>query len=107
MAEPTTPPREPETTPRQIAEVTPSYHQAVGVAYITEALMQMQATLGELKSDVKHLTAASEKQGKKTDRISHIIFAAGVVLTLLLAIGGFLLNKIWDGLVLALKAAGH
>lgn len=106
MVKPTTPSREPETSPRQTAEVTPTYHQAVGVAYMTEALMQMQATLGELKSDVKHLAAASEKQGMKTDRVSHIIFAAGVVLTILLAIGGFLLNKIWDGLVLALRAAG-
>ena len=107
MAKPITPSREPEIAAPQIAGPTPSYHQAVGVAYITEALMQMQATLGELKSDARHLTVASEKQGGKIDRISHIIFAAGVVLTILLAIGGFLLNKMWDGLVLVLKTAGH
>jgi hypothetical protein len=67
-----------------------------------EAMMQMQQSIGELEATVNHLNAASEKHGTKLDRISHIIFAAGVVLTIVLAIGGFLLNKIWDGVFMLL-----
>jgi hypothetical protein len=96
-----------ESTPSQLAQVTPTYQQAVGATYLSEALMQMQATLGELRSDVRHLTTASEKQSTKIDKISHIIFAAGAVLTVLLAITGFFINKIWDGLVIVMKASGH
>jgi len=64
--------------------------------------MQMQQSIGELKATVNHLNNASEKHGTKLDRISHIIFAAGVVLAIVLAIGGFLLNKIWDGVFMLL-----
>lgn len=64
--------------------------------------MQMQQTIGELKADVRHLTAASEKQSKKLDHISHVIFAAGAVLLVVLSVGGYMLNKIWDGQVLLL-----
>jgi hypothetical protein len=82
--------------PRQ---VPPEYPEVIGAAHLVESMMQIQQAIGELKSDVRHLTAASDKQSKKLDRISHIIFAAGVVMTIILAIGGFALNKMWDGMV--------
>jgi hypothetical protein len=69
-------------------------------------MMQMQQTMGELKATVAHLTSASDQQGQKLDRISHRMYAAGVVLAILLAVGGFLLNKVWDG-VFALLSASH
>ena len=95
-----------ETTPKQFPEVVPpSYRDAVGTGWLVESMMQMQSALGELKATVAHLKTASDKQSAKLDRISHIIFAAGVVSTLLLAVAGFFLNKIWDGLVILLKAA--
>jgi uncharacterized protein (DUF3084 family) len=96
-----------ESTPRQLAEVTPSYQQAVGAQWLTEAVMQIQASVAELKSDVKHLTTASEKQSSKLDKLSHRMYAAGAVIVVLTGIGGFFLNKIWDGLVIAMKAGGH
>jgi hypothetical protein len=89
-----------------MAEVTPTYQQAVGAGWLTEAVMQMQQSIGELKAEVKHLTTASEKHGTKLDRISHVIFAAGVVLTIFLAVSGFFLNKIWDALLALMKASG-
>ena len=107
MVNPSPAETERDPTPKSFPEVTPSYQQAVGAGYLTESIMQMQATLGELKSDVKHLTAASDKQSGKLDKISHIIFAAGAILALVITVAGFLLNKIWDGLVLVMKAAGH
>jgi len=68
-------------------------------------MMQMQQAIGELKANVAHLAEASSKQTTKLDRISHIVFASGVVLAIALAIGGFFLNKIWDGVFTLLKAA--
>jgi hypothetical protein len=92
---------------RQLPETTPSrYANVVNEAWVVEGMMQIQKTLGELTATVSLLKSASEKQSTKLDRISHIIFAAGVVLTLLLSIGGFFLNKIWDG-VFAMMKAGH
>ena len=94
-----------ETTPKQFPEVPPpSYAEAVGATYIVESMMQLQGAIGELKSDVRHLSASTERQSTKLDRISHIMFAAGTILTLVLAVGGFFLNKIWDGLVVVIKA---
>jgi hypothetical protein len=67
-------------------------------------MMQMQHAMGELKATVEHLRATSEKQSSKLDRISHQIYAAGVVLAILLALGGFFMNKIWDGVAGLMRA---
>ncbi len=107
MDRPSRPETEREATPKQFPETTPTYQQAVGATWLTEAVMQMQASMGELKSDVKHLTSASEKHSSKLDKISHRVYAAGAVIVVLAAIGGFILNKIWDGIVVLMKASGH
>jgi hypothetical protein len=94
-----------ETVPTQFPDVKPPYDQTIGVLHLVESMMQMQQAVGELKANVVHLKDASDRQTAKLDRISHIIFAAGVVLAIVLAIGGFFLNKIWDGVFMLLKAA--
>lgn len=89
-----------ETTPKQFPEVPPpAYAETVGALHLVESMMQMQQSIGELKSDVGHLKSTSDKQSKKLDRISHVIFATGVVLAIGVAVCGFILNKIWDGLI--------
>jgi hypothetical protein len=89
-----------ETTPKSFPEVPPStYTESVGSAWLMESVMQMQQSVGELKATVGHLTTASDRQATKLDSISHRIYAAGVVLAVLLSIGGFFMNKIWDGVV--------
>jgi len=75
------------------------------MGYLVEMMMQMQHSLGELKSDVSHLKTASERHGEKLGRIEKILFASGVVLALLLSVGGFFLNKIWDGILVLLKTS--
>jgi len=70
-------------------------------------MMQVQKTLGELTSTVRHLSDASEKNATKLDRISHQIYAAGVVLAIILAAGGFMLNKVWDGVFELVKHASN
>ena len=97
-----------DTTPGQFPEVVPpSYAETVQTGWVVESMMQVQQTLGELKAMTKHLTEESTRHGAKLDRISHIIFAAGAVLAVLMSIGGFLLDKLWDSMVLLLKGASH
>jgi hypothetical protein len=91
------------TAPTQSPEIAPSHREAVGSAWLMESVMQMQQSVGELRATANYLKSASDKQGAKLDRISHIIFASGVVLAMVLALGGFILNKIWDGVFTLLK----
>ncbi|SFN80974.1 hypothetical protein SAMN05216573_12261 [Bradyrhizobium sp. Rc3b] len=89
-----------DATPKTFPEVPPPVlAQTVSTMHLVESMMQMQQALGELKSDVGHLKGSSDKQSKKLDRISHIIFATGVVLAIAATIFGFIMNKIWDGLI--------
>ena len=60
--------------------------------------MQVQKSLGELQEAVRNLKSTSDAQSAKLDRISHIVFAASVIGGILLAVGGFLINKVWDGI---------
>jgi hypothetical protein len=97
-----------DTPPTKFPEVPPTtYSESVGSAWLMESIMQMQQTIGELKATVSHLTTASDKQSAKLDSISHRMYAAGAVLTVVLALGGFFLSKIWDGVFALLKASAH
>jgi hypothetical protein len=83
------------------------YADAVDRGYIAEQLSQIQHTLGGLREAVDGLKTSSRTHGEKLERINKIIFAAGVVLIIVLSVGGFILNKIWDALIAALVTAGH
>jgi hypothetical protein len=83
------------------------YVDAVDRGYIAEQLSQIQHTLGGLREVVDALKTSSHTHGEKLERINKIIFAAGVVLIIVLSVGGFILDKIWDALIAALVAAGH
>ncbi len=61
--------------------------------------MQIQQSVGKLEVKVDQLNKSSDKQSLKIDSISHRIYAAGVVLTISVAIIGFILNKMWDSLI--------
>lgn len=95
-----------EAAPQAFPEVPPpAYSQAVNASWVVESMMQVQQSIGKLEAKVDQLTSASDKQSTKIDKISHIIFAAGAVLAVILTVGGFFLNKIWDGIFVLIKAA--
>lgn len=99
-----------DTTPKRFPEVPPpppGYTDSVQVGWLAESMMQVQHTIGRLDATTNHLRSETSEHSRKLDRISHIIFAAGVVLTILLAVGGFILDKIWNSLVLLLASSGH
>jgi hypothetical protein len=88
------PPAPPAGEPRR-----DRYEDAVDRGYIAESLGQIQHTLGGLREAVDSLKAASHSHGEKLERINKIMFTSGVVLVIILSIGGFILDKMWDILV--------
>lgn len=73
-------------------------------SFLLQAIMENQRTLGELKSTLEDIKATVDKHGGKLDSLSHRIYAAGAVLIVILAIAGFILDKIWDQLITLLAA---
>lgn len=93
----------PGAPPKHFPEVPPPYEQVVGTGYLVEQMMQIQHSIGELKATVNQLKDASDKQSATLNTVSHRIYAAGAVIAVILTAGGFLLNKIWDSLVILIK----
>lgn len=58
--------------------------------------MELQRSVGGLIQAVETMTARIDEQGKKLDSMSHRMYAAGVVILLVLGGLGWALNKIWD-----------
>jgi adenylylsulfate kinase-like enzyme len=65
--------------------------------------MGMQRTLGKIEQAVDTLTTDSRENIRKVSRLSHIIYAAGVVVLIAVAIFSFTANKLADALIAALK----
>lgn len=72
-------------------------------SFTLQAVMELKGSLGELTGTVKSLNASVEALSKKLDKmddklsgVTHKLYAAGVVLAIALATGGFLVNKAWD-----------
>lgn len=72
-------------------------------SYTVEVCMQMQRTLGQVEQSVKILIDDFREERKKINRLSHIIYAGGVVGTIALAILIFLANKLADVFIASLK----
>ena len=68
---------------------------------ILTTVMELQRSVGGLIQAVETMTARIDEQGKKLDSMSHRMYAAGVVILLVLGGLGWALNKIWD---IALKS---
>jgi hypothetical protein len=71
--------------------------------YTVEIVMGMQRTLGKIEQAVDTLTTDARETSKKVNRLSHIIYAAGVVGAIALAIFIFMANKLADALIATLK----
>jgi hypothetical protein len=72
-------------------------------SFTLQAIMELQKSVGQLTEAVNTTRLALEKQNQqlgkieeKVSSITHKLYAAGVVLAIALAMGGFLLNKSWD-----------
>lgn len=105
-----------EESPQVPAQVTPAMGQHIGGdhSFTLQAIMELQRSTGELRSSVQSLKESIEKLDANIERsqqrmegridrfdekisgVTHKIYAAGVVLVILLAVGGFIVNKAWD-----------
>ena len=80
-----------ETTP-EFPQTPPSRYQMTDYSFTLQAIMEMQKTVGGLTEAVGTLKKLTEKQGEKLDKISHRIYAAGVLITIAVPIVAFLAN---------------
>ena len=90
------PPKEaPSTAPSHFAETPPpsAAFPSGDYSYTLEVCMQMQKTLGQVEQAVKTLSEDFREQRSKVDKLSHVMYATGVVGTIGLAILIFLANK--------------
>ncbi|MDR6984513.1 hypothetical protein J2X32_003157 [Rheinheimera pacifica] len=101
------------STPDSVADregVTPSHMHGGEHSFTIQMIFELQKSMGQLLAKVDALNTNSEKQQDKLDKIeeklstvTHKIYAAGVVLAILVVVGGFFVNKAWDMMMLSIK----
>jgi len=87
---------------------TPSaktYKHAIDQDYAISILMEMQRTLGKIENAVEKLTESEVKTKEKLGRIEKVMYAAGVILIIAVAIGGWTLNAAKDFAMTYYKAS--
>ena len=95
-------PRTP-TTPADYP-ITPSPLSGIDHSFLLQSIMEVQRSVGQLTQATTTLTEDSRDHRKQLNRISHIMYAVGVVGAILLAVLIFLANKIADAVVAGFKA---
>ena len=82
---------------------TPRNYGQTGHDFTLQTIMQLQKSTGQLTTAVESLKESIDKQDKKVTKleetisgVTHKIYAATAVLVILVAIGGFIVNKGWD-----------
>jgi hypothetical protein len=92
----------PPVSPEQFPVTPPSGFQSADHSWVLQTIMELQKSMGQLTQAVTTLTQQSKEQGDKLDSISHRVYAAAVVLTVLGAITYFFLDRMWDRVLDAL-----
>jgi hypothetical protein len=72
-------------------------------SFTPQAVMELQKAVGQLTERIDHLVGRVDSQGETLQSISRNIYAGWIVLIIFLAIGGFLLDKLWPGITKALE----
>lgn len=103
-----------DSTPNTEASVPPGYGGNSDHSFTLQAIMEMQKSIGQLSAEIKTLSIQQDKVSGKFDKlddklsgkmekiddklsvVTHKIYAAGVVMAILLVVGGFIINKAWD-----------
>jgi hypothetical protein len=81
-----------QALPQRIAETTPQSYPGSDHSFTLQIVFELQKNVGQLTQAVSTLADQSKDNGKKLNQMSHIIYAAGVVLALILAVGGWTLK---------------
>lgn len=96
----------PETVPQQ--PLTPPPVQGGGdySPYVWKQLGDIQQSIGRLESTLNQIQRSQDKADGKVDKledklsgVTHKLYAASAILTILVVVGGFLVHKAWDLMV--------
>ena len=82
-----------QVPPTRYPETTPVQYPGSGYDFTLQAVIEMQRTLGEISQSVRDMSGKIEKHEAKLDRISHVIYAAAVVIAIAVSVGAWILNK--------------
>lgn len=89
--------------PSHFPERAPDTHYATDHSFTLQAIMEMQKAIGGISAEIKALSAGQQKFETKLDKMedslstmSKQLYAAGVVILIALAVGGFIVDKAWD-----------
>ena len=93
-------------SPEQLTSESGVISPTTDHSFLLQAMMENQRTLGEVKNAVDNLQSTVGEHGRKIERISHIVYAAGAVLIVISGIATFVIDKIWDHLVALLRVSG-
>ena len=91
-----------ESSPEKYPVNPPPGFKADDHSWVLQTVMELQKSTGQLTQAVKTLTDQSKEQGKKLDSISHRVYAATAVVTVIGGILYFVLNRMWDQIASAL-----
>lgn len=102
----------PETVPQPPQTPPPANGGGDYSPYVWKQLGDIQQALGRLESAINQVQRSQDKADEKLEKleeklsgVTHKIYAATAVLTILLVVGGFIVNKAWD--LMAASIAQH
>lgn len=91
------------TTPSIVGGAVPPPPTMLDHSFTLQAVMELQKSTGQLTNAVENLVREINKQdaaiqdlNTKVSGLSHKIYAASVVLGIMVLVGGFFVNKAWD-----------
>lgn len=84
---------------------TPYQQHPADQSFVLQCLIDLQKTVGALTKAVEKLESSVGEQSGKIDKIRYTLAGAGGAVTVILIIGAFALDKIWDRLISALQMA--
>ncbi len=90
------------TSPVDFPRTTPPI-TAVDHSWVLQTTMEIQKSVGKIEASIEALRAETKEHGDKLDKFEKILYATSIVGGIVLVIGGFLINKLWDPLMTALK----
>ncbi len=96
-----------QSPPQRPAEGAPSSYPGSDYSFTLQAVFEMKGTLGELTQAIRSLTEQVKDNDTKLDKISHRVYAAAAVVTVLTAISAFVLSRIWEFVVAGGKLPAH
>lgn len=87
------------------SETSDPYHHPADQSFVLQYMIDVQKSIGELTKAVSKLEESADSQRDELRKIRTTIAAAAGALTVILVVGSFLINKIWDRVVTVLAGA--